>query len=368
MLKMLGYTFKDLKQELVSRRVAAHRAYQLFNWIYRKTVFDFDEMSDLPKAWRAELKAEWKTVDLETVEVLEDPSGETVKFLFKTEDGQYIESVLIYQEDDSDPDEGGEAKRVTLCVSSQAGCALGCAFCATGKLGFRRDLTASEIVSQTMLAERWLVGKGGVRPDADTNGRNITSIVFMGMGEPLLNYDNVLHAVRILNFNGGFNVGARHITISTAGITSNIKRLAEEGMQLRLALSLHAADQNKRRNLMPIAEKWKLPELMENVRDYQKTFGRRVTIEYVLLRGINDGEEDVLELKRLMFDLRYIVNVILYNPVSGSPFDRPTDNDVRSFTALLKRHGIPYVFRLSKGDNIRAGCGQLGLYWDSLKK
>jgi 23S rRNA (adenine2503-C2)-methyltransferase len=363
MQNILRFTFSELKQIFMDNHVPVSRAYQIFNWIYRKFVFDFEAMSDLPKDLRSLLKRDFFIQSLKLSEVLKEKSGETMKFLFKTEDLLYIEAVLILAEEDDETKES----RMTLCVSSQAGCPLGCVFCATGQMGFKRNLSTDEIIAQILLAEKKVLDEKGNK-DALAAKRSISNIVFMGMGEPLLNVESVLKAIKILNFSGGYNLGSRHFTISTAGIIQKISALREEKIQLRLAVSLHSAIQKKREILMPIASENPLPELMEAVRDYQKSLERRVTFEYVLLRGENDSEEEVEALKEITAGIDYNLNVIAYNPIPGLPYQTPTEKELQAFLTLLKKHNIPFVVRRSKGREINGGCGQLGLYWEQKKQ
>lgn len=373
MNQILNQSFAELKNEFVHAGVAASRAYQVYGWLYRRFITDFGQMSDLPKDLRARLALNWNTLMLKTVDTIASPGGETVKFLLETADSHHIESVLIFAPSDydtggDDDNEESSGPRITLCVSSQAGCALGCSFCATGRLGFSRHLESGEIISQVLAAEQYLIENFPLPPDnGQKTGRRIGNIVFMGMGEPLLNLDNCLKAIRVLNFSGGYNLGARHFTLSTAGITPGIEALTAEKMQLRLALSLHAASENKRSTIMPIAKTHRLDALIEALRRYLKATDRRVTLEYILLGGINTTEADALDLKRLLTDLKYNLNLISYNPVEGVPYSAPSEAETKEFMGHLKRHGIPMVFRKSKGGEIKAGCGQLGLYWKNKK-
>jgi 23S rRNA (adenine2503-C2)-methyltransferase len=357
---ILNYSIDDLKSWFGKNGKPTFAASQVMDWIYRKSVYRFDGMSNLSKAVRMELESRFDVITLALEESLESPDGETVKFLFKTRDNEHIETVIILAPD-HDLDEPDS--RFTLCVSSQIGCPLGCTFCATGLLEFKRNLDAGEIISQVLLAEKYLAEKSGPGKGI---ARNISNIVFMGMGEPLLNYDNVLKSIRILNWDKGYNLGIRHFTISTAGLIPEIEKLAKENLQIRLAVSLHSASQENREKLMPLSKKYPPNKLLEAVRSYQKTLDRRVTFEYILLEGFNDSEEDVKELRELTRNMHYNLNVIAYNPVEELPYQAPSEKAVADFIKILKKYNIPFVFRKSKGKGINAGCGQLGLYWKKL--
>lgn len=370
MENILDFSFDELKQAFSGDKMPQARAGQLFDWIYKKFVFDFGQMSNLSKELRQELQGKYGVLALEKIESAGSMEQETLKFLFRCSDGEMIETVLIIAEDpgadEDDPSEmpsGGGNARLTLCVSSQSGCALGCGFCATGKLGFKRDLSTAEILSQVLWVERYLADKQHEKKQA---GRRLSNIVFMGMGEPMLNYDRVLKSIRILNDPKGYNLGIRHFTLSTAGVVPGIKRLEDEKAQVRLAVSLHTADQTTRETLMPVAKKYRLDELVASLRSYQDKTGRRITLEYILMEGVNDTEKDVRLVKERMDGMTYNLNVIAYNEVDGLPYRSPTENTVRRFTGYLKQYQIPYVFRKSKGRSIRAACGQLGLYWKGL--
>lgn len=327
-------------------------ANQLFDWIYKKREFDFTEMSNLSKKLREDLAASYRIPALTLADKMEDPVSGSVKLLFKTEDGLGIESVILPMEDED------ETADVTLCVSCQSGCSLGCAFCATAKLGFTRNLAPGEIVSQVLLAEKLL---------GDGPGRRITNLVFMGMGEPFLNYDSVLKAARILGEKKGYELGSRHITFSTSGVVPGILRLSEEPEQFRLAVSLHAAIQSKREEKMPIAKKFKLPELMDALKTYQSRVERRITVEYILLSGWNTTAADAKAIAELLAPLDYHLNLIPYNPMPEDTLSAPGKDEEIAFLAALKSHHVPYVRRKSRGGKIMAGCGQLGLFWKGKK-
>jgi 23S rRNA (adenine2503-C2)-methyltransferase len=350
---ILEFSFNELKDGLVKNGFKAFRAYQLMGWIYKKFVFDFSKMTDISNREREILAERYSIISLEQIDYVMD--AETVKFLFKTSDGNYIESVIIFAPSERDKDE-----RVTLCVSTQIGCALKCDFCATGQLEFKRNLTVSEILSQVLLAEEFLKSRFATRGNST---RNIGNIVFMGMGEPLLNVDNVLKAIYILTFSGGYNIGARHITISTVGIIEGIERLANIPLQVRLAVSLHSPFQHKREKLIPIARKYKLEDLIGALENYQRSTKRRITFEYILIDDFNVSDEEAIELSGLLRNLEYNLNLIEYNPVKNRYYRSPSEDKIKLFTDRLKDLNIPFVIRRRKGEGVFAGCGQLGLYW-----
>jgi 23S rRNA (adenine2503-C2)-methyltransferase len=362
MENILDFSFKEFKNSLLEKGFDANRAYPVFGWVYRRSEFDFQNMTDLSKQTRSDFSEIYTILPLQEINRVVSSDRESVKFLFKTKDDLAIESVLLFSEEGDDDDEK-IPNRVTVCVSSQVGCALGCNFCATGKIEYKRNLEVGEIIAQILIADS--VAKDILSVPPDHKGRVVTNVVFMGMGEPFLNYDNVIKAIHILNFSGGFNLGMRHFTVSTAGISPAIIRFADDNKQSRLAISLNSANQDKRRTLMPITAKYPVDEVIKAVRDYQEKSGRRVTFEYVLIQGINDDEVDVIALKRALYNIKYSLNLIIYNPVPEIPFERPSNNEIKNFEGFLKKHGIPYVRRYSKGDEISAGCGQLGLKWSN---
>ncbi|MDP3244510.1 MAG: 23S rRNA (adenine(2503)-C(2))-methyltransferase RlmN [bacterium] len=266
-----------------------------------------------------------------------DNKDQTDKALLTLTDGAKIETVLLRHQD----------KRRTVCVSCQVGCPLACAFCATGKMGFKRNLTASEIVAQVLFFARHL----------KKNKEKITNIVFMGMGEPFLNYDNVLDAIKILNDKGGFNLGARHFSISTSGIVEGIKKLAKEPMQINLAISLHAPNDALRSQLMPINKKYPLKEIMRTVRSYVEKTNRRVMFEYLMIKDFNDRDECAKELIQLMDNPLYFVNLIQYNRTGD--FEPSTPEQIQRFKNILEKAGVTATQRYRFGADIKAACGQL---------
>jgi len=310
---------------------------QIFHWLHVKRVFDFDSMTDLSKALRERLKAECVARQLELVRQADLSATGTIKALFRMADGQTVESVLLR-----------DGERVTLCVSSQVGCAVRCAFCATGQGGFVRNLTAGEIVEQVL----HLLAIGGV------DDRN-PNIVYMGMGEPFHNYDNVVKSIRLLMEPKGLNIGARRITVSTVGDVPGIRRFADEDWQVRLAVSLHAADDELRSSLVPLNRTYPVRELMSAIRDYVRKTGRMASFEYVLLRDVNDSPAHAQRLAALLGDTSAVVNLIPFNPVEDSGFAPPASRACQAFRDHLIQQGIQATIRQERGRGIDAACGQL---------
>ncbi len=316
---------------------------QMHSWIYKKHISSIDEMTDLSTKDRQHLNENYKLSPLELVEK-QVSKDKTIKYLWKLSDGSRVESVRMFLEDHDS---------YSACISSQVGCAVGCPFCATGKIGFKRNLKASEIVDQILSIQR------------DTKER-IDNVVFMGQGEPLLNYDKVLKAISLIKDSVG--IGSRHITLSTSGIIPQIRKLADEKLQITLAISLHAPDQRTREILVPISIKYNLNELMQSLHYYYKQTKRRITIEYVMLDELNDQPEKAKELSILLRDLHCHVNLIPYNPIdhsfeiSGSalPLKRPEKEKIYKFKAILEdRSGKKVTVRRERGTDIAAACGQL---------
>lgn len=334
---LLGYTRPQLEDLMIGMGAKAFHGRQLYKWLYQTRQYDFDLMSDLKKDLRVRL-AENYTVEGLTLELTTKSVDGTEKFLFRLADGHPIETVLI-------PDENRGTQ--TVCISSQAGCALACRFCATGTMGLLRDLTVGEIIGQLVYL-REIYGDGC-----------FSHVVFMGMGEPLNNYGNVLEALRIMTDTMGLGMSAKKITVSTSGVTPKIRKLADAGLKVKLALSLHAAIQEKRVQIMPVAETFKLDKLMEAVRYYADTVGSRVTFEYILFDGFNDTMEDVKALAQLVQGIPCKINVLAYNPVPGLDYSRPSDDKVDWFGRQLYPRAPAVTVRKSRGLDIDAACGQL---------
>ena len=321
---------------LADRGEPRYRADQVLQWVYERGARSFDEMTNLSKALRARL-AEEAVVYASQVERHDASKDGTFKLLLRWPDGAASECVMI-------PDEA----RRTVCVSTQVGCPVGCAFCASGLDGLERNLTAGQIVEQVMRV--WQHLERDERP---------THVVFMGIGEPLANYDATVSAVRTLNADWGLNVGARRITVSTVGLPDQIRRLADEGLQIGLAISLHAPNDTLRRGIVPWAERVTIDELVAAANAYFDRTGREVTLEYVLLGGLNDRLTHARQLAALARKMRCNVNLIRYNGVAGLGYERPDRDAVRTFADALKRAGVNTQIRASRGTDIEAACGQL---------
>ncbi|MBC8000659.1 MAG: 23S rRNA (adenine(2503)-C(2))-methyltransferase RlmN [Leptolyngbya sp.] len=314
------------------------RAKQIHSWIYTKWAKDFDDMTDLSQDLREKLKSS-ATVGMLGLAHLQVSRDDTRKYLFQLPDGKIVESVLMAFQD---------RPSLTACVSSQVGCAVGCTFCATGYLGFKRNLTSNEIVDQIMTIQR-------------ESGRRVGNVVYMGQGEPLLNTDEVVASVKKLINTVG--IGARHITVSTSGIVPGIKQLTRENLPITLALSLHAPDTETREEIVPITKRYPIHEVMEAMADYAETTGRRVTIEYVLLKDVTDHPEQAAQLAELVRDLHCNINLIPFNPTMNPNgvmlYDRPTRESQERFKQIASRTGKTVTVRLERGTDIDAACGQL---------
>lgn len=314
------------------------QARQIFRWIHQKQVFDFDAMTDLSKDLRARLASGYTAMGLRPLDVsVSGRSMGTRKVLCALPDGETVESVLIR-----------ERERITLCLSSQVGCAVKCAFCATGLSGYTRNLGAGEIVEQALYL---LAGE-------DLAGRH-PNIVYMGMGEPLRNYDAVVRSVRLLMAKQGLNIGQRRITVSTVGEVEGIRRFAREDWQVRLSISLHAANDALRDRLVPINRKYPLAMLLAAIDEYLAATGRQVTFEYTLLRGVNDSLDDAADLAALALPRKAAVNLIPYNPVAGTEFAPPSPRHCEAFRDRVARSGVATTLRKERGQDIDAACGQL---------
>ncbi|MEW5795637.1 MAG: 23S rRNA (adenine(2503)-C(2))-methyltransferase RlmN [Candidatus Zixiibacteriota bacterium] len=332
---LLGNTVSQMEKIFQQMGERPYRGRQLFKWLYNNRQYDFQSMTDLSKEVRTRLLDNYE-FRLPSLQMKSESKDGTVKFLFRLDDGLPVETVLIPDED-----------RQTLCVSSQSGCALACRFCATGTMGLKRNLSVGEIVGQ-LLHVRESYGA-----DAYSN------VVFMGMGEPFNNYNNLVEALRIMTSSLGLGIAARKITVSTSGITPLIRRYADSKLKANLALSLHAAFQEKREAIMPVARTYRLDKLMDAIRYYTQQTGRRVTFEYILFEGFNDTMEDVLSLTRLVQGIPCKINVLAYNPVPGLDFTRPSDEQVDWFARMLYPRTPAVTVRKSRGQDIAAACGQL---------
>ncbi|MGC8805170.1 MAG: 23S rRNA (adenine(2503)-C(2))-methyltransferase RlmN, partial [Candidatus Ratteibacteria bacterium] len=325
---------RQIEQIVLSMGEPRFRAIQLFGWLYQKGAETFSEMSDLPEELRYNLSQKYTAKFSRPVETFISKDG-TKKFVFKLCDNNFIESVLI-------PENG----RNTVCVSTQVGCRYNCVFCASGKLGFVRNLDVAEILGQPL----YIKFKENVK---------ITNVVFMGMGEPFDNYDALIKAIGIINAKDGVNIGARKITVSTAGIVPKIMEFADIGWQVRLSISLHAPDDATRSLLMPINRKYPLSDLLDACNYYVLRTGRRITIEYVLIAGINDTENHLYGLEKISKRFRADVNLIPFSRIRNSSFSQPSEEKIKWFVNFLKKKGIRATFRNSRGSDINAACGQL---------
>ena len=342
----------DLSAEEVRALIASHgqpafRAKQVLEWVYRNGAESFDEMTNLPKALREALSRQM-TVFQATVVQRQESSDGTIKQLLAWPDGATSECVMIPQAASAERDTGSAPRR-TACISSQVGCPVGCVFCASGLDGLSRQLTAGQIVEQAMRVARLCAEQG----------ERLSNVVFMGLGEPLANYAATLRAVRTINADWGMNIGARKITVSTVGLPSQMRRLAEEGLQITLALSLHAPDDELRRKIIPWADRVGIDELIDAGRYYFERTGREVTIEYILLGGLNDAVAHAKKLVTVARRVRSNVNLIQYNPVPALPYLRPTGEAAQAFLRTLRDAGINVHLRKSRGLDIDAACGQL---------
>ncbi|PYI90316.1 MAG: 23S rRNA (adenine(2503)-C(2))-methyltransferase RlmN [Verrucomicrobia bacterium] len=334
----------EITDYLATQNERPYRAKQIVDWLYQRRVGGFNEMSDLPQALRERLAQEFAFGNFETVRVL-GSQDTTRKFLFRLGDGNLIESVLIPA---SPSLYGSTSDRRTICVSTQVGCAYGCKFCASGLDGFSRNLDASEIVQQLLAVEK-------------ASGERIDNVVFMGMGEPLANFANVVRAIRIINAPWGLEIGARHITVSTSGLAPQIRKLADEPLQSRLAISLHGATDDVRDKIMPINRKYNLTTLLAACDYYASRKKQRIYFEYILIAGINDAEEQAHLLAHHARRLGARVNLIPYNTVEGLEWSRPSREKQERFLSILRGHQVVATLRREKGHDIDAACGQLRL-------
>ncbi|MDH7493046.1 MAG: 23S rRNA (adenine(2503)-C(2))-methyltransferase RlmN [Candidatus Saccharicenans sp.] len=333
-LCLTSFTLSELEDYLQAAGEKPYRARQIFQGVYQRGLVDFSEFTDLPLALRQKLAEQFIINPLQLEKTTSSADG-TIKYLFRLPDGLYIETVLI-----------PSGRRQTVCLSTQVGCKFRCAFCASGLNGFRRNLSPGEIVSQVLSLKYQF-------------RHQLTNLVFMGMGEPLDNLENVLKAVRILNDEHGLNLGARRMTISTVGVIPAFRQLQNFELQINLSISLHSSIDRQRSQLMPINKKYPLPELVAAAEDYIRSGGRQLTLEYILIKDLNDSLYEAEGLAAIARRLRAKVNLIAYSPVSGLPYLRPASEDLARFQRWLEERKIKVTVRQSKGVDIAAACGQL---------
>lgn len=329
-----GLNLEEIQKITDKLHASKFRARQIHNWIYLKSVKSIDDMTDLSVKFREELKQTASVTDTK-IKVKQVSSDGTIKYLLEFPDGECVETVLMRFDNRAN---------LTACVSSQVGCAVNCSFCATGKRGFIRNLSYKEIIEQVLTIQR------------DT-GLKVTNVVFMGQGEPLLNLENVLKAMEI--FNENFQIGARRLTLSTSGIVPKINELANLDMQSTLAISLHAPNHEIRSKIMQIENKYPMPELKKALKNYVEKTGRRITIEYLLIKDLNDTLESAKQLVEYLRDIKCNINIIPYNPTEKNDYQKPSNNSIMRFKSLLEQSGKKVTVRLERGADIDAACGQL---------
>ncbi|MCB2179881.1 23S rRNA (adenine(2503)-C(2))-methyltransferase RlmN [bacterium] len=330
--------FEEIQALVKTWGQPAYRATQIWEGLYGQFVTSPEDFPNLPKALREKLADNYSFSGLQQAAEMHSSDGETTKLLFELADGEHIETVLMKYK-----------KRNTLCISSQAGCAMNCSFCATGQMGFFRNLTPGEIVEQVLFFARQLKENDAV----------VTNIVLMGMGEPFHNYDAVMKAINIMNHENGMKLGARRFTISTVGLIPGIKRFTEERSQVNLAISLHATSNTLRDSMMPVNKRYPIEDLIQACRDYFEVTRRRVTFEWALIQNVNDSVEEAQTLANLLQGLICHVNVIPLNPTQGFAGEKSDMHRVLAFQQTLEKNGIPCTVRIRRGIDIQAGCGQL---------
>ncbi len=337
MNNIYDYTLEDLKQYFIEKGEKPFRATQIFEWLYRTRISSFSDMTNVSKKTIEILEKDFALEDLEIVTKQVSVDG-TVKYLSKLKDSKLIETVLMRHNYGN-----------SVCITSQVGCNMGCSFCASGELGKVRNLTTGEMVQQIMMVQR----------DLDKSYQRVSNIVVMGIGEPFDNYDNVMNFLRIVNYAKGFEIGARHMTVSTCGLVPKIKEFADFELQVNLAISLHAPNNDLRSKIMKINKSYPIEKVIDAVKEYIEITNRRVTFEYILLHGVNDTKECAIELANLLRGINAYVNLIPYNEVSTKPYKQTTKKDAEAFFSVLHERGINATLRMEHGADISAACGQL---------
>ncbi len=332
--------FESLGKWLSEEGEHAYHAKQILNWIYAKNIFDWQQMTNLSQILRDKLAKAFRFPTLECVKITESADKETFKFLWRLGDKQLVESVLICS-----------GNRRTVCVSSQVGCPAKCAFCASGQQGFFRNLRPGEIVEQILRINQWL----------STKNERVSHVVYMGMGEPLKNYDPVLKSIYLISHPDLLNISQRRITVSTVGIVEGIKRLSSEGVRVNLVLSLHAPNQHIRKKIIPYARKYPLEDILAAMDEYTQKTKRDITFEYILIAGVNDNPDHAHELAHLLKGKQCTVNLIPYNPIPGVRLKRPEKKAIKQFRSVLFGSHIVNTCRYTKGVDIAAACGQLAM-------
>ena len=345
-IDLKGHLLPELEEIMLSWGEQRYRARQLMLWLYHKRAASFEQMTDISKALRSRLNALAYISHLKILAKVKSQLDDTTKYLFELEDGEKVESVLMY-------DRG----RVTCCISTQIGCAQGCAFCATGASGFVRNLTASEIINQIMTIEDDI--RGLERTIGPHGVKSITNVVLMGMGEPFANYRELIKAIQLMNAPEGLMIAARKITISTSGLVPQIRRFTREETQVGLAISLNATNDEVRSQLMPVNKRYPIRDALLACKEWALAVNRWLTVEYILMKDINDSLADAKQLCKLLHGIPSKVNLIAYNPVDGLPFQQPDPEQVERFRQRLADSHFVAPVRISRGADISAACGQL---------
>ncbi|MDR4507097.1 MAG: 23S rRNA (adenine(2503)-C(2))-methyltransferase RlmN [Candidatus Brocadiaceae bacterium] len=337
-ISITGMSLDELKSFCKIMDEPDYRAKQILSWIYKKRATTFENMSNLPKKLREKLGKSCQAFQTEVENRIQTIDG-TEKFLVRLYDGNIIESVLLREE-----------KRITACISTQVGCAMACRFCASGQLGLERNLTTGEIIEQTLHMKNRLMPH-----------ERLSNIVFMGIGEPLANYDNLVKSLSIINADWGLEISVRHITVSTVGMVNRIRQLAEEGFKVNLAISLHAPDDSTRSKIIPSNKKTGITNILSAAQEYFQKTHRDISFEYILIDGINSSKTHANALARLLKDIQSNINILPLNPVKECNLRPPEQEKIEMFCKILQKHGLVVTLRRKKGDNVNAACGQLRL-------